>query len=188
MRLSLRTAARIAWRETRASTAKFLFVVLAVAMGCAKKPPATPPAEPVPPKVDSVAATPQTPAVDEAAQRRERIQARIAENFKPIYFEYDQSALTSEGKSICEGIGQLMKDVPEITARIEGHADERGTNEYNLALGERRSLVVKQYLVSYGIDGGRLAVISYGEEKPALDGQDEAAWAKNRRAEFTTAF
>ena len=81
-----------------------------------------------------------------------------------------------------------MKEVPEITARIEGNADERGTNEYNLALGERRAKTVQAYLISYGIAASRLSVISYGEEKPAVDGHDEAAWAKNRRDDFTPAF
>ncbi len=164
-------------------------LALAALLGCAKKPPPAPPAEPTPPTVETPAPMPaETPKPDDAAMKRERIQARIAETFKSIYFEYDQSTLTAEGKSICEAIGTLMKEVPEITARIEGHADERGTNEYNLALGERRSQVVKQYLASYGIEAGRLSVISYGEEKPAVDGHDEASWAKNRRAEFTSTF
>ena len=131
---------------------------------------------------------PSAPEVDTAALNHERIQSRVTEAFKTIYFEYDQSALTADAKNACDVIGQLMKDVPSITVRIEGHADERGTNEYNLALGERRANSIQAYLTSYGIEASRFSVISYGEEKPAVDGHDEAAWSKNRRVEFTPAF
>jgi peptidoglycan-associated lipoprotein len=159
-------------------------------IGCAKKPQPTPP-EPPPPKMEEPApraTAPETPKIDEDALRRQRINARIAEVFKPVYFGYDQSTLTPEGQSTLQDIGKLMKEVPEITARIEGHADEKGSNDYNLALGERRAKTVNDYLTSYGIQGTRLSTISYGEEKPAVDGHDEAAYAKNRRVEFTTTF
>jgi peptidoglycan-associated lipoprotein len=158
-------------------------------MGCPKKPPVTP-AEPPPPVMETPKPQPvvEAPKVDEDALRRQRIQARIAETFKPIYFDYDRSSLTSEGTRIASAIGDLMKEVPEITARIEGHADERGTNEYNLALGERRAKAVQDYLANYGVKSGRLSILSYGEEKPAAEGQDESAFSKNRRAEFTTTF
>ena len=158
-------------------------------IGCAKKP-EPPPPEPAPPKMEEPAPTPvpEAPKVDEEALRRQRIQARIAEVFKPVYFGYDQSSLSAEGQSTLQEIGKLMKEVPEITARIEGHADEKGSNDYNLALGERRAKTVNDYLTSYGIQGSKLSTISYGEEKPAMDGHDESAYAKNRRAEFTTTF
>ncbi len=158
-------------------------------IGCAKKP-EPPPPEPAPPKMEEPAPVPvpEAPKVDEEALRRQRIQARIAEVFKPVYFGYDQSSLTAEGQSTLQEIGKLMKEVPEITARIEGHADEKGSNDYNLALGERRAKTVNDYLTSYGIQGSKLSTISYGEEKPAVDGHDESAYAKNRRAEFTTTF
>ena len=159
-------------------------------IGCTKPPPPAPKAEPQPPRMEQPE-TPQrveTPKVDEEALRRQRIQARIAEVFKPIYFGYDQSTLSAEGQSTLQEIGKLMKEVPEITARVEGHTDERGSNDYNLALGERRSKSVNDYLTSYGIQATRLSTISYGEEKPAMEGHDEGAWAKNRRVEFTTTF
>jgi peptidoglycan-associated lipoprotein len=164
--------------------------------GCAKRPPPPPPSEPAPPAVEAPKAEPtpepvvvaETPKVDEAAERRARIQARIAEVFKTIYFAYDQSSLTDGGKATAEAIAKLMQDAPEMTLRIEGHADERGTNEYNLALGERRAQAVQQYLVSYGVDVSRVTVLSYGEEKPATDGKEESAWAMNRRAEFSPSF
>jgi peptidoglycan-associated lipoprotein len=159
-----------------------------VIAGCAKKPEPRP--EPPPPKMEEPAPAPQVepPRVDEEALRRQRIQARIAEVFKPVYFAYDQSTLSAEGQSTLQEIGKLMKEVPEITARVEGHADERGTNEYNLALGERRSKTVQDYLSSYGVQSSRLQTISYGEEKPAMEGHDESSWSKNRRVEFTTTF
>ena len=160
-----------------------------VLIGCPSKPPAVPKAEPVPPKMEEpVTPRAEAPKVDEEALRRQRIQARIAEVFKPVYFAYDQSTISAEGQSTLQEIGKLMKEVPEITARIEGHADERGTNDYNLALGEHRSKAVNDYLASYGIQGSRLSSISYGEEKPAVEGKDEGSWAKNRRVEFTTTF
>ena len=158
-------------------------------IGCPKPPPPAPKSEPQPPRMEEPRA-PRTeqPGVDEDALRRQRIQARIAEVFKPVYFAYDQSTLSAEGQSTLQEIGKLMKEVPEITARVEGHADEKGSNDYNLALGERRAKTVNDYLTSYGIQGTRLTIISYGEEKPAMEGHDEGAWAKNRRVEFTTTF
>ena len=147
--------------------------------------------EPTPPKMEEAKPTPPPPAPSgpsEEELRRQRIQARIAEVFKPVYFSYDQSSLSTESKSTLDAIGALMKEVPEISTRIEGHADDRGTNEYNLALGERRAKAVQDYLSSYGVKATAITTISYGEEKPASEGQDEAAWSKNRRAEFTTTF
>ena len=158
-------------------------------VGCPKKPPPIPP-EPAPPRVEQPAPIPpaEPPRVDEDALRRQRIQAKIAATFRPIYFEYDQSTLSPEAKSTLTDIGSLMKEEKDITARIEGHADERGTNEYNLSLGERRSKAVQDYLSSYGVNSSRLSTISYGEEKPAMEGHDESSWSKNRRVEFTTTF
>jgi peptidoglycan-associated lipoprotein len=157
---------------------------------CTKPPPPAPKEAPPPPKMEEAPPPPrvEAPKVDEEALRRQRIQARIAEVFKPVYFAYDQSTISAEGQSTLQEIGKLMKEVPEITARIEGHSDERGSNDYNMALGERRAKSVNDYLASYGIQGSRLSTISYGEEKPAMEGHDESAWAKNRRVEFTTTF
>jgi peptidoglycan-associated lipoprotein len=162
--------------------------ILAIA-GCAKKPKPEPIAEPKPPIMERPEAPkPAEPTVDVDALNRQRIQARIAEVFKPVYFAYDQSSLSAEGQSTLQEIGKLMKEVPEITARVEGHSDERGSNDYNLALGERRAKSVNDYLTSYGIQATRLSTISYGEEKPASEGHDESSWSKNRRVEFTTTF
>ena len=163
---------------------------MALLAGCAKKPEPVRPEPPAPKMAEKpIPSKPmETPKVDEEALRRQRIQARIAEVFKPVYFAYDQSTLSAEGQSTLQEIGKLMKEVPEITARLEGHADERGSNDYNLALGERRAKTVNEYLTSFGIQANKLSTISYGEEKPASEGHDEAAFSKNRRVEFTTTF
>ncbi|HEX2613762.1 MAG TPA: peptidoglycan-associated lipoprotein Pal [Fibrobacteria bacterium] len=169
-----------------------LLVGGAILAGCAKKPPPPPPVEPGPPKVEAPKPAPApvvaAPKVDTVAAHRARLQARLAEVVKPIYFAYDQSSLSDQGKATAEAIARLLQEFPEVTLRIEGHADERGTNEYNLALGERRAQAVQQYLSSYGVDAGRVSVLSYGEEKPASEGKDESAWALNRRDEFTPSY
>ena len=101
-----------------------------------------------------------------------------------IYFEFDKSTLTPMAQDTLMRHAAWLRENPNATVTIEGHADERGTNEYNLALGESRALAAKNYLVSLGVSASRLSVISYGEEKPAAMGSNEEAWAKNRRAEF----
>jgi peptidoglycan-associated lipoprotein len=103
---------------------------------------------------------------------------------KTVYFDYDKSNIRPEFQPVLEGVARWMTKMPERQLLIEGHCDERGTDEYNLALGERRALAVRRYLVALGVAAERLHTISYGEEKPADPGHDEAAWAKNRRAEF----
>ena len=103
---------------------------------------------------------------------------------KSIYFDYDKSNIRTEFQPVLEGIAKWMGTKADRQLLIEGHCDERGTDEYNLALGERRALSVRRYLVALGIAAERLHTISYGEEKPADPGHDESAWSKNRRAEF----
>jgi len=103
---------------------------------------------------------------------------------KPIYFEYNKSNIRPEEQQVLENISAWMAKKFENQLLVEGHCDERGTDEYNLALGERRALAVRRYLVALGVSADRLHTISYGEEKPAVAGSDEAAWSKNRRAEF----
>jgi peptidoglycan-associated lipoprotein len=104
--------------------------------------------------------------------------------FKPIYFEYDKSNIRPEFQPVLENISKWLTANPASQLLVEGHCDERGTDEYNLALGERRALSVRRYLVALGILADRLHTISFGEEKPAALGSDEAAWSKNRRTEF----
>lgn len=103
---------------------------------------------------------------------------------KPVFFELDSSDLTPEGQKALDDNAGLMKRYPNWTVTIEGHCDERGTAEYNLALGERRATSARAYLVSLGIPADRLKTVSYGKEFPFDPGHDENAWAKNRRAHF----
>ena len=101
-----------------------------------------------------------------------------------IYFDFDKSNLTSRSIQTLRGVISSMKDNSSIILVLEGHADERGTREYNLALGQRRAESVADYLESRGIRRSRLVVKSYGEERPAVDSSNENAWAKNRRVEI----
>lgn len=101
-----------------------------------------------------------------------------------IYFEFDKSDLMPEAQEILRAKAKWLENNPDASATIEGHCDERGTNDYNIALGDRRANSAKQFLVDIGISSSRLETISYGEEHPANPGHNEEAWAKNRRAHF----
>lgn len=112
--------------------------------------------------------------------------ASVAEAaFETIYFDFDKSDLRQDARDVLSKNAEIMlKSKPDAKIQIEGHCDERGSAEYNLALGERRAKSSLQYLVTLGVKPDRLSIISYGKEKPAVQGSDEAAWAKNRRSEF----
>jgi peptidoglycan-associated lipoprotein len=111
-------------------------------------------------------------------------QARVAFENTDIFFEYDSFDLTTEAKKILAEKAGFLNSHSTIKVRIEGNCDERGTEEYNLALGERRAKAAQDYLVFLGIASERLTTVSYGEEKPFDGGHNEAAWAKNRRTHF----
>lgn len=101
-----------------------------------------------------------------------------------VYFAYDSDILSSDSQSSLNSLAEHLKST-QAAIQVEGHCDERGSTQYNLALGERRAQSVKQYLMEMGVDGAKVSIISYGEEKPAVEGHDESAWSQNRRAEFT---
>jgi len=103
---------------------------------------------------------------------------------RDINFEFDQYALTDDAKATLDDLAQALKANPQFAVTIEGHADERGTVEYNLALGEQRAQAAKAYLVALGVDATRIDTISYGEQRPTDASHDELAWAVNRRAHF----
>jgi peptidoglycan-associated lipoprotein len=105
----------------------------------------------------------------------------VAGGFNQVYFDYDSAAIRADAEGTLNKFADFAKanDVKGVT--LEGHADERGTREYNLALGDRRAVAVKKYLVGLGLNPEQLTSISYGKERPAVDGHDEAAWSKNRR-------
>ncbi len=129
-----------------------------------------------------------------AAERAEQLKAEAMERElmmaqnrflnENVYFEFDSATLDYTAQELLKQKGQWLTDNPDVNVVIEGHTDERGTNAYNLALGERRAESVKTFLVDLGIDAARMTTISYGEEKPVAMGQDEESWAKNRRVEF----
>lgn len=106
---------------------------------------------------------------------------------QPIYFDFDSSSVRADQVSVLQKNADLLKQVSSAIIQVAGNCDERGTQEYNLALGERRALAVREYLIKLGISGDRIVTISYGEEQPADQGHSESAWAKNRRAEFNKA-
>ncbi len=103
---------------------------------------------------------------------------------EPVYFDFDKSFIRSEYRPVLREKAGFLKDNPNVRARIEGNCDERGTNEYNLALGERRSESAKNFLLSLGISPDRIETISYGEERPLAVGHNEDSWAQNRRDDF----
>ncbi len=105
-------------------------------------------------------------------------------DFAPVYFGFDASQLAPTEMAKIEAVAQHLQAQPNRVVIIEGNCDERGSNEYNLSLGELRAIAIRDYLVSLGIDAQRVQTKSYGEEKPAVAGQGEGAWSKNRRGEF----
>ena len=105
-------------------------------------------------------------------------------DFVPVYFGFDASQLAPSELAKIEAVAQHLQAKPDRVVIVEGNCDERGSNEYNLSLGELRAISIRDYLVTLGIDAKRVQTKSYGEEKPAVAGHDEGAWSKNRRGEF----
>ncbi|MBT8402881.1 MAG: peptidoglycan-associated lipoprotein Pal [Gemmatimonadetes bacterium] len=118
-------------------------------------------------------------AAAEAAMREAR--ATLEEM---VFFDYDESTLRADAEAVLRSKAGILRASPAVRIRIEGHADERGSTEYNIALGNARAEAVRQFFVSFGIDAGRFDMVSYGEERPLAMGSNESSWARNRRAEF----
>jgi peptidoglycan-associated lipoprotein len=188
--------------QTRSAVkaAAVLVIVVVVMFGaCAKKKP--PIARPMPPP-DTTEATPppsppkppepvvEPPVVPSEPVPEDTIGSRSLDDLnrdsplKPVFFELDSAELSAENQSVLDADAALLKKYPTWVVTIEGHCDERGTAEYNLALGERRAVAARTYLVSLGLSADRLRVVSYGEEFPFDPGHSEDAWTKNRRAHF----
>jgi peptidoglycan-associated lipoprotein len=125
-------------------------------------------------------------ALEEQRLREERAAMAARERFEnqDIHFEFDKSNLLPEAQAILRDKAEYLRADPGVSVIIEGHCDERGTNEYNMALGDRRAGSAKGFLEDLGIESRRLTTISYGEEKPVDPASNEEAWAKNRRAHF----
>jgi peptidoglycan-associated lipoprotein len=135
---------------------------------------------------DSVRAQVQRDAVEEPAPVLSGLDsASSAELAALVFFELNRADLTAASVAVLERKLRVLQRAPRLAIQIVGHCDERGSDEYNLALGERRAAAAKRYLVEHGIADGRISVTSYGEERPLDPGHTEEAWAKNRRAEFT---
>jgi len=110
-----------------------------------------------------------------------------ASGLQKVYFDYDSFDLRPDSLATLKENAEKIKQVPGVVIQIEGHCDERGTQEYNLALGEKRALATRSHLINLGVSGDRLITISYGEEDPADQGHSETSWGKNRRCEFNRA-
>jgi len=160
----------------------FVIPGLLFTASCAKK--AVEP-EPAVVEEDAAAKAAAEKVAAEEAAKRAKMDATELFLYEEIYFEFDKSDLLPESQEVLRRKAEFLKDSPDVMVIIEGHCDERGTNEYNLALGDRRASSAKAFLVNLGIAGSRLTCISYGEERPADPGHNEAAWAKNRRDHFT---
>lgn len=160
-----------------------VFLLMVSSGGCAKKVATTTQAievkeKPVAPP--EVTKREQPPVVEEQPIVRESEAGPLAD----IFFDFDRSELRSDAREILENNAQWFKANPRARVKIEGHCDERGTTEYNLALGQRRAEAAKRFLIAIGVDASRLSTISYGEERPVCTDHFEDCWGKNRRSHF----
>lgn len=137
------------------------------------------PTEPPPSQSAAIAQAPERPLAERAGMA-----GQTAAGLARIHFDFDKAVLGKEAQDLLKRNGKYLNERQAIRIRIEGHCDERGTTEYNLALGERRAKAAYQYLMDLGVDPNRMSVVSYGEEQPLDPAHTEEAWAKNRRAEF----
>jgi peptidoglycan-associated lipoprotein len=189
----------------RMRTARDLIVagllVSTVALGaCAKKqPPLLRPAPPPPPPAAATPAArppappspvrepplvPPEPVLEDSVSSRSLDDLNRESPFQPALFEYDSADITPDAQRALDANAVVLRKYPTLAVTIEGHSDERGTAEYNLALGERRAIAARSYLVSLGIAADRLRTVSYGKEFPFNPGHDDRAWSQNRRAHF----
>jgi peptidoglycan-associated lipoprotein len=181
----------------RSSVLTVAMVALLMVSACAKpKPPVARPSPP-PPAGGTATRPPEPPTpvaepepVPAEPSKADTLDTRDIDDinrdspFQPVFYGLDQSEVDAAGQQVLNQNADILKKYQTWVITIEGHADERGSAEYNLALGERRALAARNYLVSLGIPADRLRTVSYGKEFPFDPGHDEAAWSKNRRAHF----
>jgi len=169
-------------------TVMSLLLVGLIISGCAKRPSRAASPEPAPATAarapSAAAAAPATAASATAAPRPSPREFAAVDALKAVYFDFDKYDIRPEDARTLDANATWLKANAENLVLIEGHCDERGTNEYNLALGERRAKAAMNYLVSQGVQANRITIISYGEERPACTERSESCWAKNRRAQF----
>lgn len=169
-----------------------LFAILAVSSlvlgACKKKPPAQPPA---PAQDNRPTPTPERPAPvtptntgDNGAAAAAAIAAARETMINTIYFEYDADELTDASKALLDKKIQIMNKNASLRVRVAGHCDDRGSDEYNIALGRRRAEAAKRYLTDRGVDASRIETTTFGRERPKVQGSGEEAWSQNRRDEF----
>lgn len=158
-----------------------LLLVMALNAGCAGRKQVTTatPAPPPAPPAEQPATTPPPPPPPPAPE-----ETRPQVTLQDAFFDFDDYSLRTDAKGALENNAKFLEGNAGVNVIIEGHCDERGSVEYNLALGEKRARAAKDFLVSYGIAAGRITTISYGKERPFDPGHDENAWAQNRRAHF----
>jgi peptidoglycan-associated lipoprotein len=147
-------------------------------------PPPTSPATPPPPPAAPAPATPAPPSEDEIFRNKTLDQLNAEKPLADAFFGYDSTDLTAEARGLLQKDVEWMKKWTTTKVMVEGHADSRGTNEYNLALGERRADAVRDYLVSLGVAENRITIVSKGEEQPFCSEETEACWQQNRRGHF----
>ena len=169
---------------------RIIALALAVALavtgaGCAKKPAKTEPVPPASTTPTPAPTPPPTPAPAPTPAPEPPKPAVTAGDLQVIHFGYDSFQLDDAARAALDANAKLLRDNPDLSVSVDGHCDERGTVEYNQALGQKRAEAVQQYLSDQGIPSTRFRVISYGKERPIDEGHDEGAWAKNRRVEFT---
>ena len=156
----------------------------APAPGATSQPPAVPNAPPAPTRVDDALPVPPQPLSDDSVANRSLDDLNRDSPLKPVYFGLDSADLDDVGRAAASANAEVLKRYSTWVVTIEGHCDERGTAEYNLALGERRATAVKTYLTSLGISPDRVRTVSYGKEFPFNPGHTEDAWSQNRRGHF----
>jgi peptidoglycan-associated lipoprotein len=147
-------------------------------------PPPTSPATPPPPPAAPAPATPAPPSEDEIFRNKTLDQLNAEKPLADAFFALDSTDLTAEARGLLQKDVEWMKKWTTTKVMVEGHADSRGTNEYNLALGERRADAVRDYLVSLGVAENRITIVSKGEEQPFCSDETEACWQQNRRGHF----
>ena len=158
-----------------------LLVALVLA-GCSKHKEVAEAAPPPPPPPPAETPAPTPPPSDPAPPPSS--EPGVQDQLRDVFYDYDAATLSAESQATLDADGKVLMDNTSVSIQIEGHCDERGTVEYNLALGDRRAQSAKDYLVRYGVPASRLSTVSYGEERPFATGNDESAWAQNRRAHF----
>jgi len=164
------------------STAWIALLAALALTGCAKKSPAPPPAPPA--QQEAPPTPPPTPPAPKPEETAPAPQV-TSDSFSPVFFDFDSYNLREDGRAALDKDAKTLRDNPSVQITIEGHCDERGTVEYNQALGEKRAMAARDYLVAAGIATARLQIVSYGKERPFANGSDEASWQQNRRAHFT---